>query len=333
MKKMLLTVLCLVILLSNAVLSEGQRPDSSRRYLRSGSMADLSVFQMRQAGLRRDQTRADELLRQAQQSKYEDDVLVSLRALSRIGDERALPLMESVKSLFRMRETKMLQILKARLIVEQRANGQKSSSLAEANERLALFFAQLETTPAEFNQDFKKFLRNAGLLPIGGGTADAEWLTLREVADMIYTYKDRFLLQAAEQAELNLTADRMTVLKIRLTFLSPQERLTVLLTELETNTGDYEDKPFIGVLLSDLGTPAQRAIETKLDQMARQRSAFAEGSIGDYLSAYAHFPNNRRLSLVEPFVNDAISTVRWTVAKVMRLKPNEPIYDFRTWRY
>lgn len=328
--KIKLHTLCFVLVtLFMPLLSQAQNTNTSRRLFDFQSTDKLPFFQIRQAGLKRDATQTETLIRHARENKYESNVLVVLRALSRMGDERALPYFDEIVPLVRMPATgKFIRIMKARLYVESRARGRKSSSLTEARTRLNLFLSTLDFSLDEFKKkyddDVEGEYREDKVSPMR---------MLREIADIIYSYQDRFLLEAVKEGELDLKTDTQVSLKIRLAFFSPQERVTSLLTELEEHiTGDL-NLNFLSVLSSDLGTPAQRAIEAKLDQMARQRNDFSDEVIANYLRAYACFPNNRRLALIEPFVNEANNTVRPIAEMVKRLKTEETLYIPASWIY
>lgn len=305
--------------------------------LRRGDPNYVLMAQMRAAGLNRDRTQVERLLRVAADGENEKNILVALRALSRMGEERALPIFDAVDALISQPTTrKFFQVMRSRLFVEKRASGRKSSSLAEARTRLAMLLAHLDYSPDEFKKKYHDNVENQ--VGVRGNVLDDILLSLREIADVIYAHRDTFLLQAVEEAELDLKTDPLVALKIRLAFLSTQERINALIVELSRKEYvgylDFEDAAFAQRLLVDIGETAQSAITNRLEQLRGNRAEKDDEFTVTLISTYAMFPTNRQASIVNNFRNDRNERVRGA-AEVLerRMQKNEPHSDLITWRY
>jgi hypothetical protein len=336
MRHFMLTALILSVMFEGKVVLA--QPPSAQARLHRGASNSVLAAQMRAAGLMRERSQVESLVDVVNENVQEKNVFVALRALSRIGDVRAMPLFDRVEARVAQPTTKeFLKIMKARHFVEQRSQGRKSSSLTEAQSQLNTFISQLDLSLVEFKRKYSRLAENRrGRLR--GNILNSTLLLSREIADLIYIHRDTFLLQAANDAEIDLSSDTLVALKVRLAFLPPQERINTLLAELSSNkfTGylDFEDAAFTVRLLVDMGAPAQQSIKARLERLRTDRAASEDEFTASLISAYAMFSTNRQSSVVTDFKNDRSEQVRGA-AEVLerRIQQNEPHDDLITWRY
>jgi hypothetical protein len=333
--KTIFSLLVLLLFPATVSLCQTDPRTQGREVAHRGEKAE-TMFMIRQAGLTRDASKVERLLEITREDKNANHVMTAFWALGRIGDPRALSRMEDIDFFIRGTDVRKLVALdKARLLYEQAAQGEKSESIEEAQVRLNVFLGALNLTLPELKQRFDKDAElEIGTRFNGGGYSKYNVLTVREIAGLIFAYRDQHLKTVVEESGLKLSKDIYSEWKIKLAFLSEQERLEMLMAEQGKPLRHPVERTLLNQLLVDMGESAQTAVVRKLDDARQHRDRYSAETIHDYLDIYSHFREGHDRNLVRAFSNDANRRVV-EIAKYLDflIGRNEFVFDFRSLRY
>jgi hypothetical protein len=106
-------------------------------------------------------------------------------------------------------------------------------------------------------------------------TVNKETLALRQIAEVIYRYRDRALANVATNWNIRFDVDAGAALKWRLALLSQKERIEWLVNGLAEKKVFMIDDYFTVQLTVDEGKAAGKAIAAKLEEMDKKRGKYS----------------------------------------------------------
>lgn len=218
-------------------------PSVSRAMYFAPSMTqEEELVQFRQAGLHGDRSLIPVMIEALKNPPHSDYLQTSLLSLAQMGATEAMPAIDSV-----IQDNKDENVVnfaktaRARLVAEDSVKGIKDPQ-AQSTAEVKRFYQELGVTSAGLNTGvaaYKEMLRQKRASLVITMDADppiapVELYAMRELADMTYQSPYRAFATLSDVAAVDFSSDAGSALKIRLSSLAHDQRVTTMLLEMTT---------------------------------------------------------------------------------------------------